>query len=317
MLCRAIFRSHIYHATTRVSYNTTRNLDYRRRRLEVFDAEKKRQLQNISVKKVCIKVFGNDGESKVLLMNDGISSYFDCMRHMSRLKAERTALVRLLNKSEDAFFSVHDRINGDSEIELLGFNNMIYYDYVNKAYWRTCAYILGAIIENSFRNQVHLIRPESLDYKSGRFAYRVEIEDLNGWKASQLVNQLVFLKDDLAVLSLCISEFISRKLPFESLRVTRQVAAIIFRDNKWKIESLEEEDEELFVFKLGNHVDICDGPLINNSSQIGKFAVTKVDYEESCLCFYGVSLPAEQKCTSYTWDLLVAASRQSEENYGI
>lgn len=29
---------------------------------------------------VCIKVFGNDGESKVLLMNDGISSYFDCMR---------------------------------------------------------------------------------------------------------------------------------------------------------------------------------------------------------------------------------------------
>lgn len=51
---------------------------------------------------------------------------------MSRLKAERTALVRLLNKSEDAFFSVHDRINGDSEIELLGFNNMIYYDYVNK-----------------------------------------------------------------------------------------------------------------------------------------------------------------------------------------
>lgn len=45
---------------------------------------------------------------------------------------------------------------------------------------------------------------------------------------------------------------------------------------RWKIESLEEEDEELFVFKLGNHVDICDGPLINNSSQIGKFAVTKV-----------------------------------------
>lgn len=39
---------------------------------------------------------------------------------------------------------------------------------------------------------------------------------------------------------------------------------------------LGEESESLTVYKLGDHTDVTDGPLIPNTGHIGRFAVTKV-----------------------------------------
>ncbi|VDK21955.1 unnamed protein product [Anisakis simplex] len=107
-------------------------------------------------------------------------------------------------------------------------------------------------------------------------------------------------------------DYIYKALPFEPIRVPRMFAAELFAENQRKADCiLNHEDDDVILCKVGEHVDVVEGPVISNTRQIGRFAVTGVDYVDAQYHFRGVSLPSPVKCSSYSWDLIVNAATVS------
>ncbi|VDM43536.1 unnamed protein product [Toxocara canis] len=301
----------------------------RKRRLDAFNAERKRQLQQCSssiekagcsffrissnffgsvysigtlLKKVIISVQLEDGEEKHLLMNNSLSTFHECAKHISGLKANNTGVAHVVTDSGEYFASPHATINGKAKVQLLEFNNAQFSHHLNKAYWRSCAFLLGALAETSFRADVCIVDALPPNVESGRFVYVAEIKELHDWKPSKAELDILTRK--------VLRDFVYMALPFEPLIVPRKFAADLFAENPKKLERLRSGDSgEVTLYKVGEHVDVSEGPLIANTRQIGRFAVTGVDYVNSLYHFSGVSLPSIAKCTSYSWDLLIEAAR--------
>ncbi|VDK17930.1 unnamed protein product [Anisakis simplex] len=130
----------------------------RKRRLEAFNAEREQQQQKygVSIEKVIVSVQQEDQTERHLLMNDHLSTFHDCAKHISRLKVDNTALVHVTKESDasEYFASPHTTVDGKSKIKLLSFNTA---DYADHAYWRSCAFLLGALAETSLRADVSII----------------------------------------------------------------------------------------------------------------------------------------------------------------
>ncbi|VDK55647.1 unnamed protein product [Gongylonema pulchrum] len=69
--------------------------------------------------------------------------------------------------------------------------------------------------------------------------------------------------------------------------------------------------QEVIIYRMGDFVDLPEGPLIPNTNQIGKFSLTKVEHDGVEYRFSGVSVPKDLKCSSYSWDVICDASVMS------
>ncbi|VDD92683.1 unnamed protein product [Enterobius vermicularis] len=132
--------------------------DSRKNRLSVYKREWVRQMdtKNISIEKTIVTVVEASGKETQLLMNDRLSTYYDCLKHISTHIARGTALVAVETNSHMEYCSVHSPINGCVKIYPLSLTSPKEAEEVNKAYWRSCAFLLGALIEISFRSRTHL-----------------------------------------------------------------------------------------------------------------------------------------------------------------
>ncbi|VDM98139.1 unnamed protein product [Onchocerca ochengi] len=152
-----------------------------------------------------------------------------------------------------------------------------------QAYWRTCAFLLGAVIDEAFAVDVQLVGPS---------------------------------KEDLfALTEKAVEKYITRTLTIEPLLVSLEFALDLFDSNVWKQELVHEMkheaengEEGVNIYRMGDFVDITYGPLIPYTSHIDKFALTKVEHENFEYRFIGVSVPKALKCSSYSWDLICNAS---------
>ncbi|MFH4973491.1 hypothetical protein AB6A40_000200 [Gnathostoma spinigerum] len=280
-------------------------------RLKLFLDEKRRQIseESLSLNKVIVTVVKPNGEEKHLLMNDRISTYFDCTRHISSHTATNTAIVNVSVAGEKHFASVHEKIAGPCHLSLLNYTSAVDTDEVNKAYWRSCAFLLAAVIQDCFRSTVQLQSSMDLNYSCGRFAQQAQISEIEDWEPQ---------KSECAILSRCaVGDYIEKRVPFEVLNIPVDLATEMFSDNPIRIRQIEEANEaEVKVCKLGDFVDICDHPpFIANAAQIGRFAVSEIIRRSPTLFeFSGTSLPSVLKCSSYSWDILIEGSRVSESD---
>uniref|UniRef100_A0A915PK44 Uncharacterized protein n=1 Tax=Setaria digitata TaxID=48799 RepID=A0A915PK44_9BILA len=277
----------------------------RRRRLELFRNEQNRQ--TMFYEKKIEKVFWtieneSEGDPLKVLMNRNISTYRDCIKHISRLKADRMALAY----TNGSYKSVFEKLSDNGTVTPLGYNcrDKLHAD---AAYWRTCAFLLGAVVEEAFSFDVQLLGPSKADYHSGRFEYVTRIENLNNWTPNS---------DNLfALTEKAVGEYIKNSLTIEPLLVSVEFALDLFDSNiqKQKLvhemkHETENSGEGVIIYRMGDFVDITYGPLIQCTSHIDKFAVTKVECDSFEYRFIGVSVPKELKCSSYSWDLICNAS---------
>ncbi|CAG9531090.1 unnamed protein product [Cercopithifilaria johnstoni] len=288
-------------------YRTRSNFN-RQRRLELFCSELKRQAR-VYEKKV-EKVFWTieseaDSDPVKVLMNRNISTYRDCMKHISRLKADRMALAY----ANGSYKSVLEKLSGNGKMTPLDYKcqNKHHANAVNMAYWRTCAFLLGAVIDRAFAVDVQLVGPSKVDYHSGRFEYIARIENQENWTPNS--------ENLFALTEKAIGEYIAKPLVVEPLLVSLEFAVDLFDSNVWKqklVHEVKHETEDgkqgVIIYRMGDFVDLTYGPLIPHTSHIDKFALTKVEQEGSEYCFVGVSVPKELKCSSYSWDLICNAS---------
>ena len=78
-----------------------------------------------------------------------------------------------------------------------------------------------------------------------------------------------------------MKKIISQKLDFEKIEVSKEEALEKFKNNEYKIElinEISENGEKITFYKTGDFVDLCEGPHIENTSEISTdaFKLTKI-----------------------------------------
>lgn len=172
-------------------------------RTRLFNEEQQKQLREIERnEKIQVNVSENEHECS-LIMNKNLSTPFSCSLHLSEMLSNRSALAKV----NDEIWDMHRPLENDCELKFLHFKDY-HPQELNIAYWRSCAFILGYVLEKSFKDDifVELISPTNPHIKAGSFSYDTKI-NLKDWYPT---------KSDLQCLSIGASQIISLNLSAES-----------------------------------------------------------------------------------------------------
>lgn len=125
-------------------------------------------------------------------------------------------------------------------------------------------------------------------------------------------------EDDLRKIEKRMGEIIKDDLPFEKLIVTKEEAEEIFKDAPYKIELLEEiEDNKVTIYRQGEFVDLCRGPHLPSTGHIKAFRLISLagaywrgDEKRPMLTrIYGTSFPTKEELDEYLARLEEAKKR--------
>ncbi|RVE46660.1 hypothetical protein evm_008672 [Chilo suppressalis] len=280
------------------------------RRNHLFTLEKKRQHEKIGrIEKIEVNYKGVP-KNCTLVMNKGISTPYDCARHFTEWHVETSALA-LLDGS--VYWDMHRPLNENCTLELLNYT-VNEPQQVNKAFWRTCSFLLGACASVAFKDTVP-VKLHSFpgpDIRSGSFIYDVDLPSLEDWKPTQ---------QELYTLSAEYVKFCRRGLPLERLEVGEELAKEMFVDNPYKeaqIPSIASRHGNVTLYRAGDHVDISKGPMISNTAQVGKCTVASVHKllgspntnVKQLYRFQGVALPTNVMLNHFAFSILVDRAKK-------
>ena len=258
-------------------------------RTSLFIQEQNRQKDLIPrVEKIQVQYEGTP-ESMKLLLNKGMSTPLDVAKHISEDLVEQSALATVNGELWDMGRPLED----DCTVELMHFHNDEPFK-INQAFWRSCSFLLGAALEAVFKKEANVLLHSfpKPNVASGSFIYDVELS-MKDW---------VPTKEELMAISAAMHRLSEQHLPFERLVVDASLAKEIFADNEFKskqipdIAAKSKTGHSITLYKVGNHVDISGGPMIGDTSFLGRrctiAAAHKIDYQNIQLYrFQGVALP--------------------------
>ncbi|MEE6468143.1 hypothetical protein FKM82_008174 [Ascaphus truei] len=286
------------------------NAEISQMRAELFNKEKERQLSLYPrTEKIEVKHVGKTDPESVFVMNKGLSTPYNCAMHLSEWYCQRSVLALV----DGQFWDMYKPLNKSCEIQFLTFKDENP-EEVNKAYWRSCAMILGCVLEQAFKDEytVTLLRAPEIPVISGAFCYDVVLDSrLDDWTPTR-ENLHSFTKDALNLLH--------RDLPFESLEVEEKVAKEIFQHNEYKMIMVEEKAAQnpqgvVTVHRVGDFVDLGDGPHIPRTSFCQQYEVTAAHSlpnipSEHIRRVQGLSLPWHLKAHHTVWEKLRKRSQR-------
>ncbi|KAF6019664.1 hypothetical protein EB796_022027 [Bugula neritina] len=283
---------------------------------DIFIAERQRQLSLTKrVEKVTVLCHGvRDSANPVkLFMNKNLSTPYSCTRHLGEPYIKQTAISLVNGKPHH----MHEPLTDDCEIEFLHFKQDDP-SIVNKAFWRSCSFVLGSVLDIVFKQEHGVQLCESRDFpiESGSFAYDFKAK-LGNWQPTQM---------ELQIMSQAIKKFSyrnGRHAFIQPLTTSIEKAKEIFhssRDKLAQLERLSATQDTASLYQMARHVDVIDGPLISNIGHIGRFTITaihKLKEEGDGVCLYraqGVALPASITMHSWTYQSLVANAMPLNES---
>jgi threonyl-tRNA synthetase len=125
--------------------------------------------------------------------------------------------------------------------------------------------------------------------------------------------------DDLAEIEARMAKHIAAAEPFERAEVSREEARRIFADQPYKLELIEEfpAGEVITTYRNGPFLDLCRGPHVANTAQIGAYKLLNVagaywrgDEKRPMLQrIYGTAWPTREELDQYLWRLEEARRR--------
>lgn len=279
----------------------------------MFTEELNRQKDLIPrIEKIHVQYKGAPNDAQ-LELNKGLSTPFDIAQHLSEDLIEQSALA-LVNEE---VWDMGRPLENDCSVELLHF----YQDepfHVNRAFWRSCSFLLGAALESVFKDEVKVTLHSfpAPNVTTGSFVYDVEL-NIDNWLPT---------KEELMVISAAMHRLSEKSLPFERLVVDAKVAVEMFSDNKFKtnqipnIAAKSKTGNSVTLYRAGEHVDISGGPMVGDTSFLGRRCTIaschKIDYDNVQLYrFQGVALPKGVFLSHYAFGILEKrASRLNDAN---
>ncbi|XP_018569116.1 39S ribosomal protein L39, mitochondrial [Anoplophora glabripennis] len=278
-----------------------------KRQNDLFITEQKRQKELVGrIEKIEISYEGAP-ENVTLVMNKNLSTPYDCAKHLGD-NVRNKVVVALLN--HETLWHMHKPLPGPCKLELLHYH-LPNPASVNKTFWRSCNFILGAVISNAFKDDVSLYLHSfpSPNVKSGSFVYDVQLT-LDNW---------IPTTSELKVLSIEMIKFCQQEHPIHCLDVDKDLALDIFRSNPHKTKQIPDiaahNSDKVTLFKAGTHVDISRGPMIPNTSHMGRVSIANVIKLDTDIPggpiyrFQGVALPKVITLNHFAYSLLEDRAR--------
>ncbi|XP_014606969.1 PREDICTED: 39S ribosomal protein L39, mitochondrial [Polistes canadensis] len=281
--------------------STLSRAEAKKRRNALFEEEKKMQRSAIGrIEKIEVK-YKSPTEDVVLIMNKDISTPHDCAKHISEGITNVSALALVDGNPWD----MHKPFKSDCNLELLSMMTPKI-SAINYAFWRTCSFILGAVADTAFKDDitVHLHSFPVPVIKSGSFVYDVFI-DLPDWKPTEA---------ELRAMSALFIKFINSEIPIERLETTEFIAKEMFCNNPFKYKQIPDiaansVNNKVTLYRIGDHIDISKGPMIGNTKMIGRCTVSAVhkltsDDNEVLYRFQGVAIPKGILLNHFAYSIL-------------
>nr|SVE78376.1 EOG090X0A3R [Daphnia lumholtzi] len=282
--------------------------EIRGRRMAIFDKEYKRQQALIPrLEKIEVTYEELNDEKVTLIMNKGISTPYNCAQHINEQLLKRSVVAEVNGEVWD----MHRAITTDCTLKLLHMKpeDLHQATLVNKAFWRSCSFLLGAVVESTFQDEIsvclHSFPPANV--RSGSFVYDVQL-NLKDWVPSQ---------NDLRQIAAAFQKFVRQDHIFQRLDVDSSVALKMFEDNAFKTEQIphiatkSSTGRSITVYRVGDHIDISRGPMIASSSLVGRCSIPAIHKLNSKLYrFQGVALPSEIHINHFAFGILESRARK-------
>ncbi|CAL2044316.1 unnamed protein product [Caenorhabditis brenneri] len=240
------------------------------------------------VDKVVVTV-KTEAEDKPVLVNRNVSTSFHCFNHINKQFADDSVLVEVIPSVGGAYFSsVNQPIQDQSEVRKIGFDTSENLNLVNEAYWRSCSLVTAAFLKEALDVDVDFGFPRG-SIQDGYFS--VAVKGLNG---------NVFTPDELSTINRFGKSYIRDDKAFEVISVPKTIAE----------ESGINGDH---LIRIGHQVFTTDGPVIRSTRQIGRFSILRSKLTGKSgkdVLVGGVSIPAKQPTSSYSWSLIAKNANQ-------
>nr|XP_010588651.1 39S ribosomal protein L39, mitochondrial isoform X2 [Loxodonta africana] len=277
---------------------------------ELFNKEKSRQLSlTPRTEKIEVKHVGKTDPGTVFVMNKNVSTPYSCAMHLSDWYCKKSILALVDGQPWD----MYKPLTKSCEIKFLTFKDRDPRE-VNKAYWRSCAMLMGCVVERAFKDEyaVSLVSAPEVPVIAGAFCYDVVLDKrLDEWKPTK-ENLHSFTKD--------AHTLVYKDLLFETLEVEAKVALEIFQHNKYKIDFIEEKASQnpervVTLHRFGDFIDVTRALLFQEQSICSQYEVSAVhnlQATQSSLVrrFQGLSLPTHLRAHFTIWNKLLERSRK-------
>ncbi|MBI5872508.1 threonine--tRNA ligase [archaeon] len=116
--------------------------------------------------------------------------------------------------------------------------------------------------------------------------------------------------DDLTKIENRMKEIINQDLKFEKIELAKEKALTLFKDEPYKIELINElaqSEQKITCYKQGNFIDLCKGPHITSTKEIGAVKLLKIagaywkgdEKNPQLQRIYGTAFPSEKELQDY------------------
>nr|XP_061803004.1 large ribosomal subunit protein mL39-like [Nerophis lumbriciformis] len=238
----------------------------------VFSREQARQRALYPrVEKIEVSMQGPGLDGTLLIMNKGMSTPHSCARHLTEHHVTNSALA-LVDGEE--LWSLNKPLTRSCSLTLLTFKDSDP-TLVNQAYWRSCAALLGQVLETAFKDQlsVELLSTPEVPVTSGAFICDLVLDSqLDSWTPSE---------ESLRSLSRGAQQLIFQDLPWEHLEVDPSVALEVFSHSRCQQEAVEQKAAQnpkgtVTLYRCGDHVLLSGGPLVARTGLCYQYEVTAI-----------------------------------------
>ncbi|XP_043289166.1 39S ribosomal protein L39, mitochondrial [Venturia canescens] len=284
--------------------------EQRKRRNDLFEKEKHRQREAVGrINKIKVQ-YSTWNEDLTLLMNQNISTPYDCARHITEGTAKLSALAMVNGKPWD----MHRPLEDECELKLATMRTPGDRS-VNNAFWRTCSLVLGSVVESAFKDDIEVILHSFIgpNIKSGSFIYDAYM-GLENWEPTLA---------ELRSISALFVKVTGASLPVERLEVQTDLALKMFESNPYKSKQIPDiashNDDKIILYRIGDYVDISKGPVIGHTGLIGRSTVAAVhriqnENGEALYRFQGVAIPAGILLNHFTYGILEERAKKLNES---
>jgi large subunit ribosomal protein L39 len=264
------------------------NQGVREKRSQMFDDEKKRQLNLIPrIDKIEVQYEGQP-ENVLLYLNKNMSTPYNACQHMGEMLISRSALA-LVNGQ---LWDMHRPLEEDSTLKLIHFHDKDPF-HLNRAFWRSCSFMLSAVLDLAFKEDtlVELHSFPAPNVASGSFVADVDLKCGHEWTPST---------EELRVFSSLMHKLAEDDLKFERLVVSADLAKDMFQENQYKSKQIpsiaDNFNDKITLYRVGDYVDISGGPMVGSTAFLGRRctipAAHKITHEGKPMYrFQGVALP--------------------------
>ncbi|XP_051766164.1 39S ribosomal protein L39, mitochondrial [Ctenopharyngodon idella] len=245
--------------------------ELRSHRSALFSKEQERQRSLFPrTEKIEVTLRGPGLQGTLLVMNRGVSTPHSCTRHLTEWHVKSSALALVDGQP----WHMHQPLTRSCDLTLLTFKDEDP-QIVNQAYWRSCAALLGHVLDGAFKDEfsVELLKIPEVPVTAGAFCCDLVLDSrLDSWTPTE-ESLRSFTRDAL--------QLVHKDLPWEPLDVSPSVALEIFSHSRCKQEEVEEraaqsQNRTVSLYRCGDHVTLSGGPLVSRTGLCSQYEVTSI-----------------------------------------